>query len=97
MRTLVLGMGNPILRDDAVGLRVADALMDRTVDADISILTTSLSGHALMDLFEDFERAIIVDSIQTGGRPGDIYCVAPQDFVTRQSSPFLHNLDFFQA
>lgn len=97
MKTLVLGIGNPFLRDDAIGLRVAEALSKRITDLDLSISSTSLSGRGLLDLLEGFDRVIFVDAIQTGGRPGAVSCLAPKDFVARHNVPFLHNLDFFQT
>jgi len=84
-RTLIVGMGNPILRDDAVGIRLATDLMGRLgleegvrtgpggILPGIHILPEcSLGGLTLVELMAGFDRVVVLDSIATrGGVPGD--------------------------
>lgn len=68
--TLVLGLGNDILRDDAIGLRLAGALRDRLDGrAGYSVVQSAEMGLALLDLVTGFDRLVILDAIQTGGQP----------------------------
>lgn len=70
IRILVLGLGNDILADDAVGLLAARALRDELAGLDgVTVEETSLHGMALLDLFLGHERAILLDAIQTGNHP----------------------------
>ena len=96
-KTLVLGIGNPILKDDGIGLRVVQKLEGSFSDPGVTFLQTTLAGLNLLDLLSGFDRAIIVDAIQTGGRLGQVYRFSPQDFMTRHEFPYLHNIDFFQT
>lgn len=76
MSTLLLGMGNPILSDDAVGLRLAADLgrrlggvPDLTVEPDCSV-----GGLDLLQVLAGHERVVVLDSIKTaGGVPGQWY------------------------
>jgi hydrogenase maturation protease len=79
-RTLVLGLGNDILTDDAIGLHVARALRQRfTGDPSVEVRETTEMGLALLDLITGFETVFIVDSIQTGkAAPGTIHELDPQ-------------------
>jgi hydrogenase maturation protease len=105
MRTVVLGMGNPILTDDSVGLRVAQAVSGwlgtpegAPFSASVRVEESSLAGFSLLDLLAGQERAIIVDSIITReGVPGAIYRLAVDDFTTtvRLHSP--HDINLFTA
>jgi hydrogenase maturation protease len=95
-KTLVLGIGNPILKDDGIGLRVVEKLKGSFSDPRVTFLQTTLAGLNLLDLLSGFD-AIIVDAIQTGGRLGQVYRFSPQDFMTRHEFPYLHNIDFFQT
>ncbi len=61
MRTLVLCLGNDIMADDAVGIRVAEALESR-LDGLADIKTTSVSGLYLLDYLDGYQRAIVVDA-----------------------------------
>lgn len=74
--TLVLGLGNPILSDDAVGVRLAldvrRALSNRT-DLDV-VPECSVGGLNLLDYLLGYRRAIVLDAIHTtGGTPGELY------------------------
>ena len=74
-RVLVLGLGNDILTDDAIGLRVVEAARERLAgEPDIEIKTTTEMGLALLDEIADRESVVLVDSVQTGeASPGKIH------------------------
>jgi hydrogenase maturation protease len=64
--TIVLGLGNPVRYDDAVGLRVAEAV-DRLLEAEplpgVSVATSTRAGLELIDLLAGASHAIIVDCL----------------------------------
>ena len=71
MKTLVIGLGNPILGDDGVGWVVA-----QKVEAIIAETTTNtrvacfaLAGISLMEKMIDYQRVILIDSLNTGQHP----------------------------
>jgi hydrogenase maturation protease len=73
----VLGLGNDILADDAVGVIVARAVR-RAIDHQVDVVEASLHGVALLDLLTGYDRAIIVDSIRTGSHPpGAVMVIDP--------------------
>jgi hydrogenase maturation protease len=80
-KTLVLGLGNDILSDDSVGLRVADALQERlTADPNLTIQQTTEMGLALLDLVQGYEHLILIDAVQTSEcPPGTIHHVRDTD------------------
>lgn len=66
-------MGNPILSDDSVGIKIAQALKSLIHHTEITVMETSKAGLSLLDLLIDFDRAIIIDSIKTeGGKVGRV-------------------------
>ena len=68
MRTILIGLGNPILTDDGVGVKVAyeiERRLGENVPANLTITEASVGGLRLMELMEGYDRAIIVDAIQT--------------------------------
>lgn len=79
-KILVLGIGNPILRDDRVGLLIIQKLRGRVPRSGIEFQETSLAGLSLAEFLVGFNSAFIVDAIQTGGMPGAVYCLKPEDF-----------------
>jgi hydrogenase maturation protease len=75
---LVLGLGNDILTDDAVGLLVVRELRHKLAGhLSIDIRETTEMGLALLDFITGYRVVVIVDSIQTG----------------KASPGFLHQLD----
>jgi len=77
MKTLVLGLGNDILADDAVGVLAARALADRR-GAAVDVKETAEHGLALLDHLIGYERVIFLDAIQTGSNePGTILEIDP--------------------
>ncbi len=66
-RTLLLGLGNDILTDDAIGLRVASELKQRLAAiSNVTVLASGEMGLALLDLIVGFHNLVIVDAVQTG-------------------------------
>jgi hydrogenase maturation protease len=97
-KTLILGMGNPLLCDDGVGLRVAAELKDRVEQPEITVMETGVAGLSLLDLLVGYERAIIIDAIQTvGGKAGQIYRLDPKAFDTALHTASAHGIDFTTA
>lgn len=86
-RTLVLGLGNPILTDDSVGLRVAEELRKMLPPQPGLVVDEDYwGGLRLMERLAGFDRAIIIDAIQTGAPPGTIHCLRPDELPTRRSA-----------
>jgi hydrogenase maturation protease len=58
---LILGLGNELLKDDAVGIRVAERLQG-TFPAGVEVRATSLFGLALLDELIGREKVLLIDS-----------------------------------
>ena len=70
MKTLVIGLGNPILGDDGVGWRVVEEIARKTANRpEVEVDCVSLGGLSLMERLIGCERVIMVDSIFTGEKP----------------------------
>ena len=99
MKTIVLGLGNPILRDDGVGNRVALELEDKLAQRqDVTVMETSMSGLSLIDLLAGYDRAIIIDAIKTAeGKAGQIYRLTPDAFKETRHVSSPHDVNFATA
>ena len=87
MKTLILGLGNPILRDDSIGLRVAQEV-ERLIPAspDIEVGLDYWGGLRLMERMIGFDRAIVIDAICTGAAAGTIHLLNADDIPTQRSA-----------
>jgi len=95
MKTLVLGLGNPILADDGVGIKVAHEVANQFNSPQVTVAETSTAGLSLLDSIVGYDKVIIIDAIQTKqGHAGQIYRMGLQDFSSAKhfSSPHQINL-----
>ncbi len=68
MKTLVVGLGNPILSDDGVGVKVAYAVEEAlgpNIPENITVTEASAGGLRLMELMIGYDRIILIDAIMT--------------------------------
>ena len=100
MKTLLLGMGNPILSDDSVGIRLATDVAGRlegTPGLDV-VAECSAGGLELLDVLESYERLIVLDSIRTsGGAPGDWYMLTAGSLKETIHLSNVHDVNFATA
>lgn len=71
MKVLVLGLGNPILSDDGVGLWVTRELEKRLPGVDVC--TTTMAGLDILDLILGYDQMFLIDACAgKGSMPGEI-------------------------
>lgn len=89
--TLVLGLGNPILTDDGIGVWVAEAIAARLpADLPIDCAEVSVGGLLLMEAMLGYERVILIDALYPArGQPGTIHRMTLEDL--RAISPTEHS------
>ena len=93
MKTLISGIGNPILTDDGVGVYVVRELVQRPPCDDVDVAEASVGGMRLLSVIAGYERVILVDAIQTpGGRPGDIIHLRSDDLRCSMHAGCTHDL-----
>jgi len=77
-RILVAGIGNIFLGDDAFGVEVAQLLARQTMPESVRVVDFGIRGfdlaYALMD---DYDAAILVDTLARGEEPGTIAVIKP--------------------
>ena len=98
MKTLILGLGNPILSDDGVGVWVARALEGRLNQPNVTVMETSVAGLDFLELLVGYDRAIIIDAIQTKeGKVGQVYRLEPEVFNATRHVSTPHDVNFATA
>ena len=86
MKSMVLGIGNPILQDDGVGLHVIDALRRQIRDPMITVATATTGGMNLLDVIRGYEKVILIDAVkQEDSAPGMVKRFLLSDFHTVHS------------
>jgi hydrogenase maturation protease len=92
VKTLILGLGNPILTDDGVGVLVAEQVRSRLPeDTPIEITEVSVGGLTLMESMIGYDRVILIDAFQRlhDNCPGKVHRMSLEDL--RSISPTQHS------
>jgi hydrogenase maturation protease len=77
---LVLGIGNPIMSDDAVGGRLLQLLEQRyRFPSAVKLVDGDTMGTALLHHLEGVEKLLVVDAVETGGPPGTLIRLADDE------------------
>ena len=90
MSILVLGLGNVLLSDEGVGVRVVEALdASHDLPAEVEVLDGGTSGMDLLDMVADRDCLIVADAVNAGGPAGRLIRLENDDirqlFETRFS------------
>jgi hydrogenase maturation protease len=79
-RTLLIGLGNPILGDDGVGWHVAQKVESQLLENDLldefqlEFMYLSLGGLSMMEQMVGYKDVLVIDSIVSGQNPiGTVY------------------------
>jgi hydrogenase maturation protease len=89
----VVGLGSPIMCDDAVGLRVSLAIDDMHLD-NVECHQEAVGGLDILPVIHGYRFAIIVDAIQTGEyEPGTIMIYSESDFDSKINEAASHDVN----
>ena len=89
----IIGIGNPLMGDDGIGIAAVSALEKEGVPEGVEIIDGGTGGLTLLTLMEGAKRVILVDAVETGRKPGTILRLAGEDLEpeTSASSLSLHS------
>jgi hydrogenase maturation protease len=84
-KTLVLGIGNTLLRDEGAGVHAIRMLAEQTIGRDdIELMDGGTLSFTLASAIEDAKQLIVIDAAELGGDPG-----ATQVFEGEQMDAFV--------
>ncbi len=86
---VVLGVGNTLMQDDGVGVRVIQVLAgDYDFPACVRLIEGGVAGLGLLSELEGAEHLLIIDAVQGTGPPGTLYSLSPED-LPKGRGPFM--------
>jgi hydrogenase maturation protease len=98
--TLILGVGNPLYGDDAVGVLAAQTLLGRAdLPPHVTVVDGGTDGIGLIPLMESYERVILVDAVPMDEPPGTIrrFLWADARLIGHERPLSLHQSDLTDA
>jgi hydrogenase maturation protease len=99
MKTLILGMGNLLLCDDGIGIiikRYLESILHNNNSLFFS--ETSWGGFRIIDILQNFDYVIVIDSIKTGKKnPGEIHYLKTDELLHTLRLNSYHDINFMTA
>ena len=77
-KSLILGVGNLLLKDEGVGIHVIHALEKETLPPGVSLMDGGTSGLHLLGWLQDYDHIIIIDAILDDNPPGTVSLIHPR-------------------
>ncbi|MCL4249858.1 MAG: hydrogenase maturation protease [Anaerolineae bacterium] len=95
MKTLVIGLGNPILTDDGVGIYAVRALREMLPpDVPVDVVELSVGGLRLMETMVDYDRVILIDALWApADRRGEVLVFDARDMPETLNTRSTHDAD----
>ena len=92
---LILGIGNILLKDEGIGVHVANILKDMSLPPEVEVMDGGTMGIDLLFYIEDRKKVIVIDTVKAGEPPGTMYRFTDKDLSFKKN--FLrtaHGIDF---
>jgi len=97
IRTVVVGVGNLLLKDEGIGVHIAHALQRIDILHNIKIIDAGTSPD-LPYYLKDTDKLVIVDAVKAGGKPGTVYRFHPHDVnIESERMVSVHELGLEQS
>jgi hydrogenase maturation protease len=92
---LILGIGNILLKDEGIGVHVANKLKELSLPPEVEVMDGGTMGIDLLFYIEDRKKVIVIDTVKAGEPPGTMYRFTDKDLSFKKN--FLrtaHGIDF---
>jgi hydrogenase maturation protease len=95
---LVLGLGNILLRDEGIGVRVAQAMQTMKLPFGVEALDGATAGLDLLDILADRRSVIVIDAIDGDYPPGTVVRLTPEELLPPNGAAVsLHGLGLVEV
>ena len=92
---LVLGIGNTMLKDEGIGVRVAEKMMEMSLPPEVEVMDGGIKGLDLLYYIEGRKKVIVVDAVKAGAPPGTLFRFTDNDLASKKGiMRSAHGIDF---
>jgi len=95
---LIMGVGNLLLTDDGFGVHVINALRDKPLPPNVTLIEAGIVSHQLIPEFHEADLLIFIDAVEAGDTPGSIFRFKPEDISSMsQLKTSLHEMSLMDV
>lgn len=93
-RITVMGIGNPLVKDEGVGIRVIETMMTTLAfPENVTLVDAGTMGMGILNLFQDCDYLLVIDAVDgTGEPPGTVVRMTPEDMAPNTIKHSLHDM-----
>ena len=85
----IIGMGNPLMSDEGIGVRVVTRLQRSELSETVDVLDLGTSGMRVLHELEGRDKVIFVDCALMGTAPGTLRRFTPDEVASQKAQPGL--------
>ena len=72
-KILVLGLGNMLLKDEGIGVHVAQKLQEQNLPDNVEVIDGGTAGLDILLSQKGLDKLVVIDAMRAGRKPGTIY------------------------
>lgn len=97
-KTVVIGIGNILLKDEGVGVHAVRALQEEGLPPDVEVIDGGTATMELLSILQEADRVVVIDAVKGGGAPGTLYRVTPKELMGGGERPLsLHQVGLLEV
>src|SRR5512136_3395821 len=97
-KTLIVGMGNLIYKDEGIGVHVVQEMEKMELPGHVELLDIGTSTMDLTSHLEGVKKMVVIDAMKAGGVAGTLYRCRPEDLIPADEDPVsLHEIGLIEA
>ncbi len=87
----IVAVGNRFMKDDGIGIIVAEKLRDRMTDTELEIIIGETDCQSSLSLLSEGDFVILLDAFLTGSEPGSVHIFSINDALLQPSGSFMQH------
>ena len=93
-RITVMGIGNPLMMDEGVGVRVMEVMMGTLCfPENVTLIDAGTMGMGILNLFRECDYLLVIDAVDgTGETPGTVVRLSPEELAPNQIKHSMHDM-----
>jgi hydrogenase maturation protease len=91
-KILILGIGNLLLQDEGIGIHAIEYLKKKEFPDFVDVLDGGTGGFHLLELFQQYNRIIIIDATLDLNEPGTVRLIEPKYSTDYPKSLSAHDI-----
>jgi len=93
-RITVMGIGNPLVKDEGVGIRVIETMMSTLAFPDnVTLIDAGTMGMGILNLFQDCDYLLVIDAVDGTGEPaGTVVRMTAEEMAPNTIKHSMHDM-----